>query len=85
MPAAYTFRRTGQTWNGLGKLAKETLYRGERFGSHLVLDGDSAVVASQQDVQFGAATVFRHSVAGWRQEVSLKPRELSQSDASRTP
>ena len=79
--SVYAFRRTGQMWNELGKLAKETSVGGERFGSQLVLDGDSAVVASQQDVQFGAATVFRHSVAGWRQEVSLKPREPSQSDA----
>ena len=86
--AVYTYRRNGNTWEHESYFAGDNTRAGDRFGSHLALEGTTLIVgASREDGtatgvdgpegprvgrDTGAAYVFTHSTSGWQQKAYLK-------------
>jgi hypothetical protein len=84
--AAYVFSRTGVDWAQQATLTASDAAAGDSFGSSVALSGDRVVVGADQrspDAAHrwqGAAYVFVHEAAGWRQEAELTAPEGAASD-----
>jgi hypothetical protein len=83
--AAYTFRRTGVTWNSGGNLAPLGLTADDRFGSSVALSGSSVVVGAllddTADMNAGAAYIFRHNGFSWYQSLEALASDAAIGDA----
>ena len=72
---AYVFRREGSSWIQETRLTASDAAEDDRFGEHVALDGDRAVVGAQyhDDVfnNSGAIYVYRREGTSWVQEAKL--------------
>ena len=86
--AAYVFQRSGGSWSQQAKLLAEDASGGDRFGSALSIDGESALIgASFADlsapavVAAGAAYVFQRSAFFfWNQQFKLSASDAGADD-----
>ena len=74
--AAYVFTRTGGAWTEQARLARNE--DGNRFGSSVALQGNTAVVgAPGGDGVLGAAYVYVRSGTSWSFQTQLRPAAIS--------
>ncbi|MCA8944156.1 MAG: integrin, partial [Planctomycetes bacterium] len=94
--AAYVFTRSGTTWSQQAYLKPTTLGWNDRFGWHVTISGDTAVVSSSNEdsnatgvdgdatndaaSDAGAAWVFVRSGSTWSQQAFLKASNTDPSD-----
>ena len=84
--AAYVFERAGPgEWQQAARLTSSDGRDGDRFGTHVDLDGDLAVVGATNhrgSRRFsGAAYVYRHrGPADWREEAKLTAGDAAHAD-----
>ncbi|MBK9495062.1 MAG: FG-GAP repeat protein [Xanthomonadales bacterium] len=81
--SAYVFTRSGDTWTQEAKLTAGDGAAGDRFGSSVALDGDTALVgAIYDDVSSnqGSAYVFTRSGTKWMQQAKLTAGDGANSD-----
>jgi len=75
--SAYVFVRTGTTWAQQAKLPAVSRSAGDRFGIHVAVEGDTAVVGATGDdhhagaINAGSAYVFVRSGMIWTQQAKL--------------
>lgn len=74
--AAYIFMRTGTTWTQVAKLTASDAHAGDEFGSHVALQGNTAVIGAfrgdREGVSnTGAAYVFVRSGGAWIEQAKL--------------
>jgi hypothetical protein len=80
--AVYMFRRQGSGWTQEAYLKPSDTGCGDEFGIGLALDGDTLVVGAfgeeenEEQVDSGAAYVFRRESGGWVQKAKLKPSSI---------
>lgn len=81
--AAYVFVRAAGVWSLQQRLSPSDGVLGDRFGSSVAIDGDTAVVgADTHDLgsggkNSGAAYVFTRAGSSWTQEAELAPSDHS--------
>ncbi|HEY8470514.1 MAG TPA: choice-of-anchor B family protein, partial [Longimicrobiales bacterium] len=75
--AAYVFRREGDAWRQVARLAVDDVAEGDGLGSAVALQGDIALVAAPGgDDRPGAVHVFRRGANGrWTHEARLASNE----------
>jgi hypothetical protein len=74
--AAYVFERVGSTWQQQVKLRGFGTGDGDRFGSAVALEGDTALVgACGTGTSAGSAYVFSRSGSAWSQADTLTARD----------
>ncbi|MBL9030969.1 MAG: hypothetical protein JNM80_04580 [Phycisphaerae bacterium] len=73
--AAYVFRRSGTTWTQEAKLTASDAAAGDRFGTSVAIDGDTAIVGAPftfiVGFQTGTAYVFRRQGQSWTETQRL--------------
>ena len=83
--SAYVFTRSGSTWTQEAKLTAGDGAVGDRFGSSVALDGDTALVGAYPDAvggnsYQGSAYVFTRSGNTWTQQAKLVAADGAASD-----
>lgn len=81
--AAYVFIGAENAWIEQAKLFASSLNSGERFGTHVALDGETAVVTrafSATPPFNGSAFVFVRNGGVWSLKTEIKPIDLKEGD-----
>lgn len=79
--AVYVFERSGSTWSQRASLAAGDGVSGDRFGSAVAIDGETALVGAPGKASGrGAAYVFIRSGPYWTQEAEFWPAGGTASD-----
>jgi len=78
--AAYIFEKTGGVWAQTAKLAPATAGLAGFFGSSVAISGDTAVVGSATERQFGAAYVYQKTGGAWQQVSRLTASDFNVQD-----
>lgn len=75
--AAYVFRKSGDVWNEVQRLAPAVPVSNSRFGGAVAVDGDRLVVSAPLDSTMadasGAAYVFAQTSGMWQEQQKLYP------------
>jgi hypothetical protein len=67
--AAYVFTRSGTSWGQQQKLVSSDAASGDRFGSAVNVDGDTAIIGAQfKNSNRGSAYIFTRSGSSWTEE-----------------
>ncbi len=74
--AAYVFTRSGATWSQQAKLLADDSVAGDKLGSSVAIDGDTALIGASyggkgSNSNKGAAYVFVRSDSSWTQQKKL--------------
>jgi hypothetical protein len=82
--SAYVFMRNGTNWTQQAKLTAADAAIGDRFGSSVDLDGDTALVSAHLDDDVGgnsgSAYVFVRNGTNWVEQVKLTASDGAASD-----
>ena len=78
--AVYVFVRNGATWSQQQKLLSSDGSFGDKFGSSLMVEGDTFVTSSPGKASnAGAAYVFARSAGAWSEQQKLTPADSANS------
>ena len=82
--SAYVFVKNGSAWDEQAKLAASDKAPNDLFGQAVSIDGDTVVIGSFFDDDFGShsgsAYVFRRDSAIWSEEAKLLPSDGAEAD-----
>ncbi|EKQ5898987.1 FG-GAP repeat protein [Vibrio parahaemolyticus] len=79
--AAYVFKYNGSDWVQVAKLTASDGSSGDRFGSSIAMDADTAIIgAYADDSSKGAAYVFKYNGSDWVQVAKLTASDGSSND-----
>ncbi len=81
--AAYTFLRTGSSWDEQTKLMPGALEGSDNFGEAVAISDTAAVIGAPADddpSNSGTAYVYRRTGASWSLEQELEPTDHNQED-----
>ena len=82
--SAYMYLRTGSTWGDVQKITAGDAAAGDKFGTSVAIDGDTAVVGApfneNAETDSGAAYVFVLGETSWSQEAKLTPGDGASND-----
>jgi len=82
--SAYVFERIGDEWTQIAKLAALDGAAGDRFGSSVAIDGDTAIVGAYRDddrgIDSGSAYIYQRFGGSWFFTQKLLPPDGSADD-----